>query len=133
VIEGGAEGEALPGEVADDVGEDAAPESNCGTACEPGTRHQPEPDPPREIGEAEACATLTDAYVEHALEMGCPVTIRPCPEYLRLEQGQACLMYDGDSIDECIALWRSTASCSQLAQNACEPEAIEGSAPRGCS
>lgn len=90
------------------------------------------PDEPPPLGEAEACEALTNAYMDHALEIGCPVTIYTCPNYLRVEQGEACLLYDAASVEQCIALWRATTSCAELATTVCEARAIDGSAPQGC-
>src|SRR5262245_56350523 len=87
---------------------------------------------PAPMSEADACEALTNAYMDHALDISCPVTIFTCPDYLRVEQGEACLLYDATSVEQCIALWRETTSCSELATTVCEARAIEGSAPLGC-
>ena len=84
------------------------------------------------LSEAEACEALTSAYMDHALEISCPVTIYTCPNYLRVEQGEACLLYDAESVEQCITLWRATTTCAELATTVCTARAIEGSAPMGC-
>jgi hypothetical protein len=111
---------------------DSACLDRCGAEAPIDARESAPASHPPPLSEAAACAALTNVYWEHALEMGCPVTIRTCPDYLRVEQGEACLLYDAASVYRCMDLWRDTQSCAALAATPCEPIAIAASAPEGC-
>jgi hypothetical protein len=109
---------------------DCSTDASCAESCRVETR--PLPDEQPELGEDEACEALTDAYQRRGIELSCPLTIRVCPDYLRVEHGEACLAYDADSVADCIDRWRAADSCEQLMATACSVRSIPGSAPGGC-
>jgi len=115
------------GGVVDPVDHASGPLEPC-EECDAGASAEPGPT----LGEAEACEAVHDAYVDRGLEIGCAVTLRECPLFVRVPAGDACLLYDEASVERCKSLFASSTTCKELWNNACVPDPVEGSAPKGC-
>lgn len=68
------------------------------------------------ITEAAACETLVDAQEARAIELGCLMTMRICPTFLRVMTGEACVEYDEGSVQLCIERYNAASSCDNLAE-----------------
>jgi hypothetical protein len=96
-------------------------------------RFRPEPSGVA-IDEADACGRLLDAAENVRGELQCVLTLRTCPDLVRLPAGQDCLTYDEGTIDGCVAYFEASADCDDLKARleSCVYAPIEGSAPSGC-
>jgi hypothetical protein len=85
------------------------------------------------VMEADACALVSKAVVARALELNCAVTMRICPDLVRVHSGTACLLYDSDRLAECAADLASFHACGPLVALPCAPLDLAGTAPAGCA
>jgi hypothetical protein len=86
------------------------------------------------IDEADACGRLLDAAENVRGELQCVLTLRTCPDLVRLPAGDSCLNYDEGTIDGCVDYLEASADCDELKARleSCVFLPIEGSAPAGC-
>lgn len=76
------------------------------------------------VSEAEACQSLKNAEGSARQTLSCPTLLRSCPDYIRPAGGADCFKYDQGSIDGCVALYASFASCEDFAQHPCLISAV---------
>jgi hypothetical protein len=84
------------------------------------------------MGEREACDTIFFTYRDHGLDIGCPTTLKICPDMLREPFGQACLQYDRRTVLRCAQRIVNSNDCEQLRETSCAVMPIIDSAPYGC-
>jgi len=87
---------------------------------------------PTMLSEQSACEMVLETYWHHGLELGCPTTIKVCPDLLRDAFGVACLLYYTDSITSCADNIQSASTCDELYDTSCAIAPVVPSAPRGC-
>ncbi len=88
--------------------------------------------PPEPIDEAAACGAIVDTYRFHGLDIGCPTTLKVCPELFRDAFGVACMQYDAASVDACLAGITAAQTCEELYALDCNIEPVWGTEPSGC-
>ena len=84
------------------------------------------------VNEADACEAIIGNYHDHGIELGCATTTHVCPDMLRFAFGQACLQYDGASVNDCVDRIRDADSCESLWASSCNVMPVPQSAPDGC-
>jgi hypothetical protein len=96
-------------------------------------RFRPEPSGVA-IDEADACGRLLDAAENVRGELQCVLTLRTCPDLVRLPAGEDCLTYDEGTVDGCVGYYEASTDCDDLKARLedCVYVAIDGSAPAGC-
>ncbi|MBI4703068.1 MAG: hypothetical protein HY744_18280 [Deltaproteobacteria bacterium] len=97
------------------------------------TRYHAPPNGER-VSENAACEKAKQAYKEKLEEcQGGTTTTRPCPEFLRAQQGgTACLQYDQGSAQGCAEFFAQEVTCADLVEDSCVVYVYAGSAPAGC-
>jgi hypothetical protein len=83
--------------------------------------------------EIEACELLDDAVGERALELGCAVTTRVCPDLVRVDAGEACLVYDAVRVRRCAERLRTLELCGPVPHLPCDAMHLAATAPTGCA
>lgn len=82
--------------------------------------------------EAEACDAIVGGYHAHGLEIGCATTTHVCPDMLRFAFGQACLQFEGESVNECVRKIGEATTCEDLWNMSCDVVPVPESAGAGC-
>lgn len=82
--------------------------------------------------EEKACDLIVGGYHKHGLEIGCATTTHVCPDMLRFAFGQACLEYEGESVNACVRKIDETTTCEDLWNVSCDVVPIPDSAGAGC-
>ena len=84
------------------------------------------------VSEDDACATVVAAFQDRALALGCATTVRPCPNFLRVQYTTACMEYDEGTAVGCADYFSERVDCAELVEDACVLEPYAGTEPAGC-
>ncbi len=93
--------------------------------------YRPEPNGVH-ISETQACNSLLEAFKDQATALGCSKTIRPCPQFLRVQFTVQCMEYDEGSVQGCVDFYEAITNCSELVETDCAVTAYPGTEPAGC-
>jgi hypothetical protein len=84
------------------------------------------------LAEADACNALQPLVQQKALELQCSKTVRPCPDFLRVQYQTTCVQYDQGTVNGCVAHFEGIQDCGALVEGNCVLETFAGSEPAGC-
>jgi len=84
------------------------------------------------LDEAEACDLVQSVIRDKSLKMGCGMTVRACPGFLRVQYSPDCMQYDQGSVLGCVSYFDSIYDCAKLVESNCVLTTYPQSAPAGC-
>jgi hypothetical protein len=85
------------------------------------------------MSESDACQAIAKAEDQARNRLSCGATSHAsCPDYIR-PNGEACLEYDQETVEQCAKAIGAYTSCDDFANHPCFVTPIAGSAPKGCT